>query len=81
MEADFNHKDIIETELIESLPQSLKVKGKLLLQCLKLNNVNWNSAGELIIGDTKYDGTNVMFWPILVVNSNRSIYSSYLVEL
>ena len=60
MEADFNHKDIIETELIQSLPQSLKVKGKLLLQCLKVNNVNWNSAGELIIGDTKYDGTNII---------------------
>ena len=60
MEADLNHKDIIEAELIESLPQSLKIKGKLLLQHLKANNVNWNPAGELMIGNTKYDGTNII---------------------
>ena len=55
-----HHNDIIEAELIESLPRSLKVKGKLLLQRLKVNNVTWNSAGELIIENTKYDGTNII---------------------
>ena len=55
-----HHKDITETEIIESLPRSLKVKGKLLLQRLKANNVTWNSAGELIIENTKYDGTNII---------------------
>ena len=60
IDAVTHHKDIIETELIESLPRSLKVKGKLLLQRLKVNNITWNSAGELIIGNTKYDGTNII---------------------
>ena len=55
-----HHNDIIEAELIESLLRSLKVKGKLLLQRLKANNVTWNSAGELIIENTKYDGTNII---------------------
>ena len=60
MDTSIHHKDIIETELIESLPRSLKVKGKLLLQRLKANNVTWNSAGELIVENTKYDGTNII---------------------
>ena len=39
MDIELHHKEIIERELIESLPRSLKVKGKLLLQRLKANNV------------------------------------------
>ena len=60
MDTSTHHKDIIETELIESLPRSLKVKGKLLLQRLKMNNITWNSGGELIVENTKYDGTNII---------------------
>ena len=60
MDTSTHHKDIIEAELIESLPQSLKVKGKLLLHRLKTNNVTWNSAGELIVDSTKYDRTNII---------------------
>ena len=60
MDTSTHHKDITEAELIESLPRSLKVKAKLLLQRLKTNNVTWNSAGELIVASTKYDGTNII---------------------
>ena len=59
-ECDYHHDNMIEKELIHSLPTSLKVKGKLLLERLKVSNVNWNSAGELIISTTKYDGTNII---------------------
>ena len=31
-----------------------------MLQRLKANNVTWNSAGELIVENTKYDGTNII---------------------
>ena len=52
--------NIIEKELLESLPRSLKTKGKLLLEQLKANNVTWNAAGELIIDSVKYHGTNII---------------------
>ena len=32
----------------------------MLLQRLKTNNVTWNSAGELIVDNTKYDETNII---------------------
>ena len=59
-ECDYHHDNMIEKELIQSLPMSLKVKGKLLLERLIAYNVNWNSAGELIISMTKYDSTNII---------------------
>ena len=52
--------NMIEKELLESLPRSLKTKGKLLLERLKANNVTWNAAGELIIDSVKYHGTNII---------------------
>ena len=64
MDRSIHHKDIIETELIESIPRSLKIKGKLLLQRLKANKITWNAAGELIVANTKYDGMNI----IILVN-------------
>ena len=60
MDRSIHHKDIIETELIESIPRSLKIKGKLLLQRLKANKITWNAAGELIVANTKYDGMNII---------------------
>ena len=35
----------------------------------------------LRFSDNELSIATVMFWPILIVNSNHSIYSSYLVEL
>ena len=55
-DTDFPHNDQVEKEIIESLPKSLKVKGKLLLERLKENIVNWNPVSELIVSTTKYDG-------------------------
>ena len=52
--------NMIEKELLESLPRSLKIKGKLLLERLKANNITWNAAGELIIDSVKYHGTNII---------------------
>ena len=52
--------NIIEKEILESLPRSLKTKGKLLLERLKANNVTWNVAGELVIDSVKYHGTNII---------------------
>ena len=59
-DTDFPHNVQVEKEIMESLPKSLKVKGQLLLDRLKANNVNWNPAGELIVSTTKYDGTNII---------------------
>lgn len=55
-----HHGNIIEKELLESLPRSLKTKGKLLLERLKANNITWNVAGELIINSMKHHGTNII---------------------
>ena len=59
-DTDFPHNNQVEKEIKESLPKSLKVKGKLVLERLKANNVNWNPAGEPIVSTTKYDGTNII---------------------
>ena len=59
-ECDYHHGDIIERELIQSLPWSLQVKGRLLLESLKACDVSWNSGGEIIISSTMYDGTNIV---------------------
>ena len=59
-ECDYHNVDIIERELIQSLSQSLQVKGILLLERLKASDVSWNSGSEIIISSTKYDGTDIV---------------------
>ena len=54
---------------VEEVAPPLQIPGLNLTQFNNIGNFRPNVA------------IHVMFWPIIVVNSNRSIYSSYLVEL
>lgn len=60
MTPDHHHGDLIEKEVIHSLPRTLQVKGKLLLERLRANNVSWSRTGELVIDSKQIDGTNVI---------------------
>ena len=51
---------LIEKEVIQSVPQSMQIKARLLLNRLKASNVSWSSAGEIVINDMRYPGTNII---------------------
>lgn len=53
-------KDVIEAELKETLPPSLKTKGELMLQHLKKSGVvRWMDNGELIFDGEPVKGSNI----------------------
>ena len=54
-------KDGVEEDILESVPKSMRVKARWLLQRMKRSDVlNWNDKGELLIDGTAVPGTHLV---------------------
>ena len=56
---DAEQPDLVKKQLLEFLPPSLKNKGELLLEHIKMSGIPYTPEGELIVNGEPLQGTNV----------------------
>ena len=55
------HLDVVEKDILESVPQTMKTRAKRLVNKIKTSNrIGWNERGELVLDDQTLPNTNMV---------------------